>query len=76
VTQTDFRNEFNLARLARHPQKLDEEGDKDLKSHSAILRILKILVYKIGLSFERQDILTEQLNTKIKKVDKDHDEKL
>lgn len=66
VTEADFAKEFNLVQLADHPFMLDEDEETQILGQSKLLKLIKILAYKVGLSFKRTDIFKAEVLTEIK----------
>ena len=54
MTKADFTGELNMAELANHKFKID--ADEAAQIHGGadgVLKICKVLMYKIGLTYKR-----------------------
>ena len=57
VTDADFCNDFNLRQLADHPFEV-EPAEVSIQ-HDSLLKIVKVLAYKIGLGYKRMDLVKQ-----------------
>ena len=66
VTQQDMLQEFSLAKVTQHRFKIDIDEAECVSSFEHVAKLMKVLVYKIGLAYKRQDLIKEEL---IKQID-------
>lgn len=55
LVEQDFCRDFNLFELSEQPFEMDDQ-EALLQPH-AVAKILKLLCYKVGLAFKRQDLM-------------------
>lgn len=67
ITEADFCQDFDLFELASHPFELDPREPQ--LQQKDILRLFKVMYYKIGLSFKRMDLLHSQLAQQLSRLD-------
>jgi hypothetical protein len=60
ITEADFCKEFNLKELALHPFQMDDENEQQLGLQE-LFKIMKVMVYKIGLAYKRQDYSQQEV---------------
>ena len=70
VTEADFTDEISLTQLANHKFRLDPEEAAKIHGNEGILKICKVMMYKIGLSYKRQEIFKAELMDEIKRQGK------
>lgn len=69
VVDADFSKEdLDLVKLAQHPFHLSEEEEKRLPEIEHLVKVVKILAYKIGIVSKRQDFQFGELATKVEAV--------
>lgn len=59
--------EVQLHKIADHKFKLDEDETNAMISTEGILKICKVMMYKIGLTYKRMDIYFSDLRNEFKK---------
>jgi len=70
VVDADFSQEFSLQRITEHKFRVDYDEAAELKSFDHVAKLMKVLVYKIGLSYKRQELFREELLQKISESQK------
>ena len=71
VTKADFSKEISLMSLAQHRFRLDQDEMNELTSFEHVSKVIKVLMYKIGLTYKRQDLYRQELLDKIEESSKD-----
>jgi hypothetical protein len=71
VTKADFSKEISLMSLAQHRFRLDQDEMNELTSFEHVAKVIKVLMYKIGLTYKRQDLYRQELLDKIEESSKD-----
>lgn len=66
VLETDFAKEIQLHKIAEHKYKLDEDEINAMIGTEGILKICKVMCYKIGVTYKRMDILFNDLRLEFK----------
>ena len=61
VTEADFSKDLQLHKIAHHRFQLDSEEKQALIGTEGILKICKVMMYKIGLTYKRMDIHYNEL---------------
>ena len=61
LTAADFTKEVQLQKIAQHKFRLDEEEINAMIGTEGILKICKVMMYKIGLTYKRMDIYFNEL---------------
>ena len=59
-----------MQKIAQHKFRLDEEEQNALIGTDGILKICKVMMYKIGLTYKRMDIYFNELREEFKKEQK------
>lgn len=54
-----------MAKITQNRFKLDADEMDSIKNFEDMAKIVKVLVYKIGLTYKRQDLFREELITKV-----------
>ena len=67
ITVADFTKEINLNKLAAHKFRLDDDEMNAMIGTEGILKICKVMMYKIGLTYKRMDIYFKELRDEFKK---------
>lgn len=57
--------------LAQHRFRLDQDEMNELTSFEHVAKVIKVLMYKIGLTYKRQDLYRQELLDKIEESSKD-----
>ena len=65
LVEADFEKEISLVEIMKHPFQLNEE-EQNVIDVDQILKIVKVLMYKIGLGYKRQEIFKGELIELIK----------
>jgi hypothetical protein len=65
VVDADFSQEFSLQKITEHKFRVDYDEAAELKSFDHVAKLMKVLVYKIGLSYKRQELFREELLQKM-----------
>ena len=65
ITQQDMLKEFSLTKITQHRFKIDAEEMQFIHSFEHVAKLFKVLMYKIGLAYKRQDLFREELEQKI-----------
>ena len=71
VTVADFTKEISLTKIAHHKYKLEPEEIQASLGSEEILKICKVIMYKLGLTYKRMDIYFNELREEFKKDNKD-----
>jgi len=66
VTVADFTKEISLTNISGHKFKLDEEEMNAMIGNEGILKICKVMMYKIGLTYKRMEIFFKELREEFK----------
>jgi len=66
LTVADFTKEIQLQNIAGHKFKLDEDELNAMIGTEGILKICKVMMYKIGLTYKRMDIYFKELRDEFK----------
>ena len=66
LTEADFSKDMQLQKIADHKFKLDVEEENALIDTEGILKICKVMCYKIGMTYKRMDILFNDLRDEFK----------
>jgi len=66
VTVADFTKEISLTTISGHKFKLDEEEMNAMIGNEGILKICKVMMYKIGLTYKRMEIFFKELREEFK----------
>ena len=75
VVDADFTKDLSLANMANHKFRLDSEEVNSIHGSEGILKICKVLMYKIGLSYKRQEIFKSELTEEIAKIGQNNNNK-
>lgn len=70
IVHADFQKEFSLARITSNRFRLDPEELATIKNFEDMAKIVKVLVYKIGLTYKRQDLFRDELVAKLEDSEK------
>lgn len=65
VVDADFAQEFSLAKITENKFRVDYDEAAELKSFDHVAKLMKVLIYKIGLSYKRQELFRTELLHKI-----------
>lgn len=57
--------------LAQHRFRLDQDEMNELTSFEHVSKVIKVLMYKIGLTYKRQDLYRQELLDKIEESSKE-----
>ena len=66
LTVADFTQEISLTKVANHKFKLDGAEIEAMIGTEGILKICKVLMYKVGLTYKRMDIYFNELRDEFK----------
>ena len=66
ITAADFSKEFQLHKISEHKFKLDQDEENAMIGTDGILKICKVMMYKIGLTYKRMDIKFNDLREEFK----------
>ena len=67
LTVVDFTKEVQLQKISQHKFRLDPEEESAMISQEGVLKICKVMLYKIGLTYKRMDIYFDELREEFKK---------
>lgn len=71
LTVADFTKEISLTKIAHHKYKLDPEEIQASLGTEEILKICKVIMYKLGLTYKRMDIHYNELREEFRKDNKE-----
>ena len=66
ITVADFTKEISLTSITNHKFKLDQEEVTSVFGTEGILKICKVMMYKIGLTYKRMEIFANDLREEFK----------
>lgn len=66
ILEADFTEEMQLHKVADHRFKLEEDEENAMIDINGVLKICKVLMYKIGLTYKRMDIYFSDLRKEFK----------
>ena len=59
MTEADFTGDVSLTKLAKHRFKLDDDEQEVAFTIEQVLKILKVMMYKIGICYKRQEVFRD-----------------
>jgi len=66
VVDVDMTKEISLLTLANHPFKLDSDEESMMMSIGGLMKVMKVIMYKVGLNGKRMDIFRSEFLTALK----------
>ena len=66
LTEADFTQEMSLTKLAGHKFRLDQEELDAMIGTEGLMKICRVMLYKIGLTYKRMDIYFNDLRNEFK----------
>jgi hypothetical protein len=67
INEADFTEDFDLLKVGLHPFNMSEL-EANLRGE-ALIKLIKVAYYKIGMVYKRQDIYKEELLKKVKDIE-------
>lgn len=55
MVDADFTKEISLTEISRHKFKLDDDEVTNAATTEGLYKIMKIIMYKMGIIYKRQD---------------------
>jgi hypothetical protein len=65
--EADFTEDFDLLKVGMHPFKMSEL-ESNLRGE-ALIKLIKVAYYKIGMVYKRQDLYKQELLEKVKDIE-------